>query len=68
MMLDVFDIVATKTIASPDYFEDPETWDVWIIDSFSTSPILRETYDKNSDWWCKDLKILRKKAQEKLDN
>ncbi len=67
MILDVFDLFATKTIATADYWEDFQSFDVWISDTFTSSPILRETFDQNSDWWCKEVLALRKKAQEKLD-
>ena len=34
---------------------------------FSTSPILRKTYDKHPKWWNEDVKIPRDKAQTILE-
>jgi hypothetical protein len=67
MMLDVFDLISGQNRYFPEYWESPEAWDEWIMDMFSTSPILRDTYDKYSHWYDESLIDLRKKGQLRLE-
>ena len=68
MVLDVFDLVATQNKHYPEFWDTPEAWDEWMIDFFSTSPILRATFDKYPSWYGNSLKELRNKGQKKLEN
>ena len=67
MILDVFDLIAGQNRYFPEYWDSPEAWDEWIKDIFSTSPVLRETYDKYAKWYDKALIDLRKKGQERIE-
>ena len=67
MILDVYDLVATQNKHYPDFWDTPGAWDEWIIDVFSTSPILRSTFDKYHNWYGASLNELRKKGQERLE-
>jgi hypothetical protein len=67
MMIDVFDLISGQNRYFPEYWESPEAWDEWIIDMFSNSPILRDTYDKYSHWYDESLIDLRKKGQLRLE-
>jgi hypothetical protein len=67
MMLDIFDIISTQSKNFPEYWSPPGAWDAWIIDMFSTSPILRNTFDKYQTWYGTDIYNLRMKAQDKLN-
>lgn len=62
MVLDVFDMVATQSRHYPEFWDTPEAWDEWMIDVFSTSPVLRETLDKHPGWYGNSVKELRKKS------
>jgi hypothetical protein len=65
-VLDVFDLVATQNRYFPEYWDTPQAWDEWMIDVFTTSPILRETIDKYNNWYGDGLKTLRRKAETKI--
>jgi hypothetical protein len=67
MVLDVFDLVASQNRHFPEFWDTPGAWDEWMIDVFSTSPILRATIDKYPNWYGPDLKELRRKGQERLE-
>ncbi len=66
MVLDVFDMVASQNRHYPEFWDTPEAWDDWMIDTFSTSPILRDTFDKYPCWYGTSLWNLRQKAEERL--
>ena len=59
MTLDVFDEVAGQNRHYPEFWDTPEAWDEWVIGVFSTSPILRDTFDKYPCWYGKRLWELR---------
>jgi len=67
MVLDVFDLVATQNRHYPEFWDTPGAWDEWMIDDFSTSPILRATFDKYAHWYGKSIGELRQKGQERLE-
>lgn len=67
MVLDIFDIIAAQNQNFLEFWDDPQAWDEWMIDTFATSPILRDTLDKRSSWYSKFLIDLRVKAQNKLE-
>lgn len=67
MVLDVFDYVDIQNKHYPEFWDTPEAWAEWMIDVFSTSPILRDTLDKYPSWYSDRLKELRKKGQERLE-
>ena len=56
--LDVLDLAVEQNKTFHEYWNSPESWDEWIIGAFSTSPILRQRYDENPDWWDKALLVL----------
>lgn len=67
LVLDVFDLTATQNRHYPEFWDTPEAWDEWMIDVFSTSPILGDTIDKYPNWYGKSLKELRRKGQARLE-
>jgi hypothetical protein len=67
MVLDIFEFISAQNRNYPEFWTAPEAWDEWIIDVFSTSPILRDTLDNRSNWYDKILLELRKKGQERLE-
>ena len=67
MMLDAFDLISGQNSYFRAYWEKPEAWDEWIIDMFSTSPILRATYDKYPHWYDDALIDLRRKGQVRFE-
>jgi len=64
MVLDVFDLVATQNKHYPEFWDTPEAWDRWMIDTFSQSPILRNYLDSHPKWYGKNLNALREKARK----
>ena len=65
MFLDVFDIVVTQNKHFTDQWEKPSAWNQWMIDVFSSSPILRDTFDEYQDWYGDNLKAIRMSARPK---
>lgn len=65
MVLDVFDLVATQNKHYPEFWDTPQAWDAWMMDVFSTSPILRDFIDKHPGWYGKSVTTLRDRAREK---
>jgi hypothetical protein len=71
MMLDLFDLVADFNDPSKKYkecWDDSETWDEWIVDTFSNSPILRKTMEERRDWYAENLWVLYQKALDRNKN
>lgn len=68
LILDICDLIATQNSRYPEFRDTPEIWDSWIKDIFSTSPILRDTFDEYPSWYGNSLKELRRKGQEKLES
>jgi len=76
MVLDIFDLVADQSRKNPECWDRPKLWDEWVIDTFSTSPILRDTLEKYSSWYDEPLMSLRKeglrrsqeRSEQKLTN
>jgi hypothetical protein len=62
LILDVLDMISDQNKAYVDCWDDPEAWDQWVIDSFSTSPILRETLEKRRNWYGRNLLNLYEKS------
>jgi hypothetical protein len=67
MILDIFDLISVQNKSYLEFWDSPEAWDEWVIDTFSTSPILRDTLDRRSNWYDKILVELRKKGQQRLE-
>jgi hypothetical protein len=65
LVLDIFDMIAEQSVKYKDCWDDSETWDKWIMDTFSTSPILRETMEERRDWYAEHLLLLYDKALER---
>ena len=66
MVLDIFDLVADQSRKNPECWDRPKLWDEWIIDTFSTSPILRDTLGKHSTWYEEPLMSLREEGRRRL--
>jgi len=67
MILDIFDLISVQNKSYLEFWESPQAWDEWIIDTFSTSPILRDTLDKRLNWYDEIVLDLRKKGQERFE-
>jgi hypothetical protein len=67
MFLDVADLAGTQKRWFPEIFDTPGAWDEWIIDMFSSSPIIRTNFDSHERWYGDRLKDLRKQGQERLE-
>jgi hypothetical protein len=67
MVLDIFDLVADQSRKNPECWDRPKLWDEWIIDTFSTSPILRDTLSKYSTWYEEPLMSLREEGRRRLE-
>ncbi|MCA1642760.1 MAG: hypothetical protein LC785_12610 [Acidobacteria bacterium] len=67
MILDIFDLISVQNKSYLEFWDSPQAWDEWITDTFSTSPILRDTLDKRSNWYDKILLELRQKGQKRLE-
>ncbi len=65
MVLDLFDMLASQSKHYPEFWDTPEAWDKWMIDVFSTSPILRDYLDTHQDWYGNNVKALREQAKSK---
>ncbi len=65
MVLDVFDLVVTQNAHFPDYWDAPRAWDDWMIDVFSTSPILCKTLDEHPGWYGDRMHEMRKQGAVK---
>lgn len=67
MILDIFDLISVQNKSYLEFWDSPQAWDEWIIDTFSTSPILRKTLDRRSNWYDKILLDLRNKGQKRFE-
>jgi hypothetical protein len=65
MVLDLFDMLASQSKHYPEFWDTPEAWDTWMIDVFSTSPILRDFLDTHQSWYGKNVQALREQAKSK---
>ena len=66
MALDVFDLVAGQSRDYTECWDSPVAWDEWIVDMFSTSPILRDTLDQHPNWYTDLLINMRKEGEKRL--
>jgi len=64
-VLDLFDMLASQSKHYPEFWDTPEAWDAWMVDVFSTSPILREYLDTHKTWYGNNVKALREQARSK---
>jgi hypothetical protein len=68
MTLDVFDIITRQRKSFLQLWERTQTWDIWIKESFVSSPLLRRYFEAKQQWYGPKLMRLYEEAKRERDS
>jgi len=68
MTLDVFDIITRQRKSFLQLWERTQTWDIWIKESFISSPLLRRYFEAKQQWYGPKLMRLYEEAKRERDS